>query len=267
MNTKRLHLHNLLIIMALFIFGCEEPKTGSLDGSPLTTKILGYSIVKTYPHDTAAYTQGLVMYKGGLYEGTGNYGRSELKKVDLNSGATLQRVKLGEKFFGEGITILHDTIYQLTWQEKKVFVYILPDLKKIKEFDVPFEGWGITHDGTNLIVSTGSGELFFYRPSDFSLLRTQQVMEAGAPSFNLNELEYIQGYIYANQYTYPYVLKIDPRTGEVVAKADLTEWWNRNKSLYPKADVPNGIAFDSSTNKIYLTGKWWPELYEIQFSN
>ena len=130
-----------------------------------------------------------------------------------------------------------------------------------------FDGWGLTNDGTNLIVSNGSGELFFYRPSDFTLLRTQVVTEAGAPSFNLNELEYIDGFIYANQYTYPYLLKIDPASGMIVAKADLTEVWNRNRNLYPKADVPNGIAYDSAKKKFYITGKWWPELYEIEFSN
>lgn len=267
MKIAPIQIHNLLIIIALFLIGCEEKKTGSLNGNPPGTKMMGYSVVNTHPHDTTAYTQGLVFYRGELFEGTGNYGRSELKKVDVNTGTTLQRIKLIEKFFGEGITILRDTLYQLTWQEKKVFVYALPGLKKIKEFDVPFEGWGITTDGSNLIVSTGSGELFFYRSHDFSLLRTQQVVESGTPSFNLNELEYIEGYIYANQYTYPYILKIDPGTGEVVAKADLTDLWNRNKSLYPKADVPNGIAYDSSTQKIVITGKWWPELYEIRFSN
>ncbi len=258
--------HNALIITALILGGCEEKKTGSLNPTPPGPQTLNYAIVRAYPHDTSSYTQGLVIYKGGLYEGTGNYGQSKLKRVDLRSGKTLQSISLGDKFFGEGITILRDTVYQLTWQEKKVFVYTLPNLKKVKEFDVPFEGWGLTHDGNHLIVSNGSGELFFYRPQDFTLLRSQTVTEAGAPSFNLNELEYIDGFIYANQYTYSYLLKIDPRTGEVVGKADLTDTWNRNKGLNPRADVPNGIAYDEATKKIYITGKWWAELYEIEFS-
>lgn len=259
--------YNLLIIILLHLLGCEEKKTGSLDDPPPAPKTISYSVVRAYPHDTSSYTQGLVFYKGKLYEGTGNYGRSELKRVDLSTGKALQQVKLDKSFFGEGITILRDTVYQLTWQEKKVFVYTLPDFKKVKTFDVGFEGWGLTTDGTHLIVSNGSGELFFYRPTDFVLIRSQAVVEAGSPSFNLNELEYIDGFLYANQYTYPYVLKIDPTNGEVVAKIDLTDTWNRNKSLYPKADVPNGIAYDVDTRKIYITGKWWPELYEIQLSN
>jgi glutamine cyclotransferase len=257
----------LLSFTLLIVAGCKEKRTGNVETPPAGPKSIGYSVVKSYPHDTSSYTQGLTVYKDELYEGTGNYGRSELRRVDLSTGNPLQKIRLEDKYFGEGITILRDTVYQLTWQERKVFVYTLPDFKKIKTFDVNFEGWGITHDGTNLIVSNGSGEIFFYRPQDFTLLRSQIVTEAGSPSFNLNELEYIDGFLFANQYTNPYLLKIDPNNGEVVGKADLTETWNRNKSLNPRADVPNGIAYDSKSKKIYITGKWWPELYEIQFSN
>ncbi|MBM3431876.1 MAG: glutaminyl-peptide cyclotransferase [Bacteroidetes bacterium] len=258
---------NVLIISSLLFWSCEEKKPSVVDATPPAPKNIGFSIVRSFPHDTAAYTQGLVIYKGNLYEGTGNYGKSQLKQVELMSGKTIQGISLANQFFGEGITILRDTVYQLTWQEKKVFVYTLPNFKKVKEFDVSFEGWGITHDGNNLIVTTGSGDLFFYRPQDFTLLRTQTVTESGSPSFNLNELEFIDGFIYANQYTYPYLLKIDPNTGEVVGKADLTEIWNRNKALNPRADVPNGIAYDEQTKKILVTGKWWAELYEIEFSH
>lgn len=256
-----------LIVTALVLFSCGEKKPVADPEQPAGPKSLSFSILQTYPHDTSSYTQGLLIYQGNLYEGTGNYGKSALRRVDLKSGKSIKEIKLESRFFGEGITILRDTVYQLTWQEKKVLVYTLPEFKKIREFDVNFEGWGLTNDGTNLIVSNGSGELFFYHPSDFKLLRTQVVTESGAPSFNLNELEFIDGFVYANQYTYPYLLKIDPQSGIIVAKADLTEVWNRNRSLYPKADVPNGIAFDKEKKKIYVTGKWWPELYEIQFSN
>lgn len=257
---------NTLIIIVLILFGCEGKKTGSLGDAIPGPKNLSYSLIKAYPHDTSSYTQGVVIHNGQLYESTGNYGRSKLKQVDLFSGRTLFGISLGDNFFGEGITILRDTVYQLTWQEKKVFVYTLPQFKKVKEFDVAFEGWGLTHDSTHLIVSNGSGDLFFYQPHDFTLVRTQMVTESGSPSFNLNELEYIDGYIYANQYTYPYLLQIDPRTGEVVGKADLTDLWNRNKGLNPRADVPNGIAYDAQQKKMYVTGKWWAELYEIELS-
>ena len=228
---------------------------------------LGFSIIATYPHDTSAYTQGLVIHKGQLYEGTGNYGFSSLKRVDIKTGKTIQEIKLDKQFFGEGITILNDTLYQLTWKEGKVFVYTVPDFKKVKEFAINTEGWGITNDGKNLIVSTGGSELFFYEPSTFKLLKTQTVTDAGSPSFNLNELEYIDGFIYANQYEYPYIFKIDPQTGKVVAKANLDSMWGRIKAIEPRADVPNGIAWDSSAKKVYITGKWWPELYEVQFSH
>lgn len=257
---------NAFIITTLFFGSCEEKKPEITDAAPPPPKNIGFSILRSYPHDTSAYTQGLVIYKGNLYEGTGNYGKSQLKQVELLSGKTIKAIPLADKYFGEGITILRDTVYQLTWQEKKVFVYTLPNFKKVKEFDVSFEGWGITHDGNQLIVTNGSGDLFFYRPQDFTLLRSQTVTESGAPSFNLNELEYIDGFIYANQYTYPYLLKIDPNTGAVAGKADLSEVWNRNKGLNPRADVPNGIAYDEQTKKIFVTGKWWAELYEIEFS-
>ena len=227
---------------------------------------MSYSIISTYPHDTSSYTQGLLIYKGELYEGTGLEGKSKLMKVDVKSGKAIQSINLDAKYFGEGITILNDTVYQLTYKNKKVFVYTLNDFRKIKEFDVEFEGWGLTHDGKNLIVTTGSSELNYYDPATFKLLKTQTVTESGTPTSNLNELEFIDGFIYANQYQYPYIFKIDPANGQIVAKADLTAMWNRIKAIDHDADVPNGIAYDSATKKMYITGKWWPELYEVQFS-
>lgn len=261
-------MHKFLLVIALFGFiACknndgEEPNKPD----PNAPKIMSYSIISTYPHDTSSYTQGLLIYKGEMYEGTGNYSYSKLKKVDLKTGKALREIALDKKYFGEGITILNDTIYQLTYKEKKVFVYTLKDFKKVKEFDVDFEGWGLTHDGKNLIVTTGSSELNYYDPTTFKLLKTQTVTDAGTPTSNLNELEFIDGFVYANQYQYPYIFKIDPATGQIVAKADLTAMWNRIKAIDRDADVPNGIAYDSATKKMYITGKWWPELYEVQFS-
>lgn len=263
-SMKKLALLPLLCLL----FSCNNDGGDDPDTPhPDAPKGMSYSIIATYPHDTSSYTQGLVIHNGNLYEGTGNYGFSKLKKVELATGKTLQEVKLEDKFFGEGITILNDTVYQLTWKEKKVFVYTLPDLKKVKEFSIDTEGWGITNDGKNLIVSTGGSDLYFYDPVNFQLLKTQTVTDAGSPSFNLNELEFIDGFIYANQYEYAYILKIDPNNGKVVAKTSLDNMWKRIKSIEPRADVPNGIAWDSSAKKLYITGKWWPELYEVQFSN
>lgn len=229
------------------------------------TRIMSDSIISTYPHDTSSYTQGLLFYKGELYEGTGNYGHSKLLKVDLKTGKSLQSVSLDAKYFGEGVAILNDTVYQLTWKEKTVFVYTLKDFKKVKEFKIDTEGWGLTTDGKQLIASDGSSTLYYYDPSTFKLTKTQDVTEAGSLSYNLNELEYINGFIYANQYQNPYIFKINPATGQIVAKADLTSMWDRIRAIDPVADVPNGIAYDETTKKIYITGKLWPELYEIQF--
>lgn len=241
------------------------------DDTTITTNpnppILGHTIVDSFPHDTSFYTQGLTFYKGELYEGTGDpgyIGKTRLMKIDLKTGKPLQSISLSNKFFGEGVTILRDTIYQLTWQEHVVFVYTLKDFKKVKEYPLDGEGWGLTNDGQKLIVSNGSGTLYFYDPSTFKLLSKNSITEGNSQTYNLNELEYIDGYVYANQYQYPYVLKIDPVAAKVVAKYDLNDMWNRVKAVKPDVDVPNGIAYNDSTKKIYVTGKLWPEMYEIQ---
>jgi glutaminyl-peptide cyclotransferase len=255
-----------IAVLAGFI-ACKNKDNGDKDKpDPNAPKLMSYSIVATYPHDTSSYTQGLLIYKGDMYEGTGNYGYSKLKKVDLKTGKAQNEIALDKKYFGEGVTILNDTVYQLTWKEKTVFVYTLKEFKKIKEFKIDTEGWGLTSDGKSLIVSTGGSDLYYYDPSTFKLLKTQTIIESGSPSFNLNELEYINGFVYANQYQFPYIFKIDPATGQIIAKADLTTMWDRIKAIDHDAEVPNGIAYDTATKKMYITGKWWPELYEVQFS-
>jgi len=240
-----------------------------IENQPPPPPVLGHTIIQVYPHDTSFYTQGLTFYKGELYEGTGDpgyFGQSRLMKIDLKTGNALKKISLSNKYFGEGITILRDTIYQLTWQQNVVFVYTLKDFQKVKEYKIDTEGWGITNDGQRLIVSTGSGVLYFYDPSTFRLSSKSPIMEGNNQTFNLNELEYIDGFVYANQYTYPYILKIDPVAARVVAKYDVNDMWNRVKAIDPTVDVPNGIAYDSTTKKIFVTGKYWPEMYEIQLA-
>jgi glutaminyl-peptide cyclotransferase len=259
-------------LVAVTAFKCKtgDKKPDVTDDSGLAAvvpKTMSYSIVNTFPHDTSSYTQGLLVYKGELYEGTGNKGKSKLMRINLKTGKAIKEISLDAEYFGEGVTILNDTIYQLTWKERKAFAYTLKDFKKVKEYDVTYpEGWGLTNDGKHLIVSTGGSDLLYYDPGTFKYVKAVTVTEAGGASYNLNELEYIDGFIYANQYTLPYIFKIDPATGVVVAKADITEAWNRNKKINPNADVPNGIAYDAATKKVYITGKWWPEMYEVQFS-
>lgn len=267
---------NKIVLLAATLFcltACNnsDDTTGSsnsrqIDNTPTANapKSISYSILNTFPHDTSSFTQGLVIYNGDMYEGTGEYGKSHLLKTNLSNGKIERKVKLDDKYFGEGITVLRDTVYQLTWKEKKVFAYTLKDFKKVKEFSINSEGWGLTTDGTDLLVSDGSSNIYYYNPSTFQLLRTQTITENGSLAYNLNELEFIDGFIYANQWQQPYIMKIDPASGAVVGKIDLTHIWNRVKAKDPAVDVPNGIAFDSATKKIYITGKKWPELYEIQ---
>lgn len=252
------------------LIGCQptgnSAKPEKETNSPLKPSPLNYSVAATYPHDTSSYTQGLLVYQGRLFEGTGQYGSSKLMEIELQSGKSLRSIQLGDSFFGEGVTVVRDTIYQLTWREKKVFCYNL-DFKKIKEFTIDKEGWGLTNDGQQLILTNGSGELFFYNPTDMRLLKSQLVTEQGSPTYNLNELEYIDGFVYANQYTTPYILKINPTTGEVVGKADFSSLVTQAQTIYPGAEVLNGIAYDSATKKIFVTGKWWPQLFEITWGH
>ena len=268
MNRKVIAAVGILLILLVFVifkFRDGNDDMDTIDNPVPDVASIGFSIIKSYPHNPKSFTQGLMIYNGELYEGTGMNNESRLMKVDLQTGETLKEVKLDSVYFGEGITILNDTIYQLTWQNKKVFVYDM-DFKKINEFDLSTEGWGLTSDGKNMIVSDGSNNLYYYNPTNFSLVETKAISEAGSPAFNLNELEYISGYIYAKQWLYPYILKIDPAQSTVVGKIDLTDISKRIRSQSPGAEFLNGIAYDSTNNKMYVTGKYWPTLFEIQMA-
>lgn len=265
----------LIASLVVFLFSCGDNTADTATANPGASAApipnINLSVVKTYPHDTSSFTQGLVIYKGQLYEGTGGAAYdavgsrfSRLMKNDIKTGKAQQSVDLDPKYFGEGITILNDTLYQLTWREKKVLVYTVPDLKKVKEFDFNTEGWGITTNGKELIVSDGSSNLYFYDPSTFQLLHTQSVTHNGELAYNLNELEYIDGFVYANIWQQPYIYKIDPASGQIAGSIDVSQIWDRIKAIDSLADVPNGIAYDAETKKVYLTGKKWPELYEVQ---
>ena len=257
----------LFLVVAMLACKNKDQNNNGNTGeqTPDGPKSISYSIINTYPHDTSSFTQGLVIYNGELYEGTGEYGRSKLLKVDLKTGKAEKQTALDKKYFGEGIAVLRDTVYQLTWKEKTVFVYTLKDFKKIKEYSINSDGWGITTDGKELIASDGGTNLYFYDPSTFHLLKTLEVTEAGSLVHNLNELEYIDGFVYANEWQYPYILKINPDNGQVIGKIDLSDLSDKIKAKDSHADYLNGIAYDAATKKIYITGKLWPDLYEIQF--
>jgi glutaminyl-peptide cyclotransferase len=272
---KKRGLLILLLVLAgvggyLIYKSMNKPAENGGDDPPRDLPaIISYSVKATYPHDTGSYTQGFVIYKGYMYEGTGRENFSKLRKVDLATRKVLEEIDLDPKVFGEGITILNDTVYQLTYTSQLVYLYDVKDFRKLKEIPLVVDtkqGWGITNDGKQLIVSDGGANLYFFAPGTFQLLRTQAVSEAGSLINNINELEYINGYVYANQYQTPYILKIDPSNGKVVGKIDFTPMINDIKARHPQVqmDVINGIAYDSATKKIYVTGKLWPELYEIQ---
>ncbi len=261
-----------LYASAILFFGCNNDSGNDNGGKDDSTAIPAVpinqlSIIKVYPHDTTSFTEGITIYNGKMYESTGEYGPSKLAEINLETGKEIRSVKLDKKYFGEGIAILHDTIYQFTYKEKKVFAYTLKDFKKIKEFDIDLaEGWGATTDGTYIIAGDGSSNLYYYNPSDFKLVKTLAVSEAGTLSYNINELEYVDGFIYANQWQQPYILKIDTKTGYIVSKTDITNIWQQEANKYANAEVPNGIAYDAATKKFYITGKNWPDLFEVVFS-
>ncbi|HWJ89480.1 MAG TPA: glutaminyl-peptide cyclotransferase [Flavisolibacter sp.] len=259
-----------LSILSIFFIGCANDNNSSpASPSPTTNTVpaLSYNVVASQPHDTSYFTEGLEFYQGSLLESTGNYGSSKLVKLDPATGKVQKEVTLDPKFFGEGITVVHDTLYQMTWREHTVHVYTAKDLKKVKDLPLNYEGWGLTNDGKNIIASDGSSNLYFYEPGTFRLLRIQGVTENGDNVININELEYINGYVWANQWNYNDILKIDPSNGQVVAKIDLTDLANKVAAKDPHANVLNGIAYNPDTKKIYITGKYWPELYEVSFDH
>ncbi|MFW6007267.1 MAG: glutaminyl-peptide cyclotransferase [Halanaerobiales bacterium] len=220
-----------------------------------------YNIVNTYPHDREAFTQGLLYKDGYLYEGTGLYGESSLRKVDLETGKIIKIKKLSDEYFGEGITIFKDKIYQLTWKAKTGFVYNM-DFELIDQFDYPGEGWGITHDGENLIMSDGTENIYFLDPDTLEEVKKIKVKIKEEPVLNINELEYIKGEIYANIWQENHLIKIDPETGNVTGIIDLTGIIEREKYNY-EIDVLNGIAYDKESERIFITGKLWPLVFEI----
>lgn len=221
-----------------------------------------YRIINTYPHDRSAFTQGLIYEKGFLYEGTGLFRRSMLRRVELETGNVVKLYEMPEQYFGEGITIFEDRIIQLTWQSKEGFVYDKESFELLRNFDYPTEGWGITHDGKQLIMSDGTANLYFWDPETFVETGRIQVFDADGPVSKLNELEYIKGEIFANIWQSNRIARISPRTGEVVGWIDLQGLLSPEDKT-EAVDVLNGIAYDAVAERLFVTGKLWPKLFEI----
>lgn len=222
-----------------------------------------FTVVNTFKHDLAAYTQGLEFHDNILYESTGLQGQSSLRKVNFKTGDILQAQVVDDKYFAEGITIFNNKIFQLTWQSNIAFVYDLESFQQIASFNYPTEGWGLTNNEKELIMSDGSNILYFLNPDTFSEIKRIYVCDNYYAINSLNELEYINGFIYANVYQKNYILKIDPETGKVLERINLDGILPKEDMHY-KIDVLNGIAYNSSTDKLYVTGKNWPKLFEIK---
>lgn len=269
-------LFRLCVCLLLVCSACNNQQSSNNtieDNSNPPPPLINYAVVKVYPHDTSSYTEGLEWRNNNLYESGGNHGSSKLFQYTLD-GKTLKSIPLSKEYFGEGITMFDNKIYQLTWREHKVFVYDASTFKKINEFTWPYEGWGMTNDGKNLIIGTGSSILYFVNPDNFKILNQISVTDNYGPVTNVNELEYVNNFIYANVYETDNIIKIDPQTGRVVGKLDLSGLlqksgmnYNPQKYADTSGNVLNGIAYDSVKNSFYITGKMWPALFEIKLNN
>ena len=235
------------------------PSPAPTEGAPVYT----YCIVSILPHDRGAYTQGLVYEEGVLYEGTGRFGESTLRRVDLETGHVLQLHALAPQYFGEGITSWGQKIIQLTWRNREGFVYDRTGFEPLDTFSYPTEGWGITHDGTRLIMSDGTSTLRFWDPETLEEIGQIQVYDDHGPVVRLNELEYVRGEVYANVWQTDRIAIIDPQTGQVTGWVDLAGLLKPEDYTYP-VDVLNGIAYDAAGDRLFVTGKWWPKLFEIR---
>ena len=264
-----------IIIIAFLAFACDEKpnetvnpnvnqsNTSSAENSA-ALPVYTYEVVNTFKHDSKAFTQGLVYKDGFLYETTGQKGESTLRKIELDTGKILQKHDLPDDIFGEGMTILGDKIYQVSWQDRKGFVYNLNDFSVEKEFTYSGEGWGLTNDGTNLILSDGTHVIRFMNPETFRTERTIVVMnEDGKPLMDINELEYVKGEIWANIWHLDKIARIDPASGKLLGWINM-EGISPDDQRRDSENTLNGIAYDQSSDRIFVTGKKWKKLFEIK---
>ena len=241
----------------------ESPRVPTNLSTTAAPPVYSYRVIRSYPHDHQAFTQGLVYEAGELYEGTGLRGQSSLRRVDLETGLVRQQHVLPKQYFGEGITIFGDRIIQLTWQSRIGFVYDRASFQLVQQFSYQTEGWGITHDGNRLIMSDGTANLYFLEPDTFTRIDHIEVHDDQGPVVRLNELEYVRGDVYANVWQTDRIARIELLTGRVAAWIDLTGLLSAAERQ-PHDDVLNGIAYDAENDRLLVTGKWWPKLFEIQ---
>ncbi|HOT52923.1 MAG TPA: glutaminyl-peptide cyclotransferase [Anaerolineaceae bacterium] len=261
---KRIPFRMLIALAALLVFLLVMRLR--LPGYHSIPKNLGanasITVLAKFPHDPAAFTQGLLYADGLFYESAGLYGQSTLRKVEPKTGAVLLEKRLDAQYFAEGLALLEGKLYQLTWKENTGFIYDPQDFRQLSTFSYPTEGWGLTTDGSSLILSDGSATLYFLDPQTLQTTRALQVSLDGAPLDRLNELEYIRGEIYANIWYKDLIARIDPTSGEVVGVIDCGSLRDGEGAPGPN-DVLNGIAYDARGDRLYLTGKNWPWIYEV----
>jgi len=265
----------MIFLLELLTIGCYNESNESIENSGKNvTPVIEYTFINSYPHDVNSFTDGLLFHNGILYESTGataNFPQTKslFGKVDLKIGKINTFVEIDmNKYFGEGITILQGKVYQLTYRNKIGFVYDTITFKKIRDFSIPGnEGWGLTNDGTNLIMSDGTNFISYLNPDSLKVIKRISVTKNGSVQDNLNELEYINGYLYANIWTSNTIVKIEPGTGKIVGILDLTVLAEEAKEIHSGSAEMNGIAWDSITDRIMVTGKLWPKLYEINYNH
>jgi glutamine cyclotransferase len=264
-------MKKLSIIIALLLFSISIILLYLSYIRPNTDNNISYQIIAKYPHNTNSYTQGLFFDQDFLYESTGSpgylpYTRSVLGILSLETGDIDVKVELDRDiYFGEGSTILGDKIYQLTYKNQKGFVYNATTFEKIREFQFSSkEGWGMTNDGANLIMSDGTDKITYLNPENFEIKKQISVKYQGQPQYNINELEYVAGFIYANIYQTNKIVKINPKNGDIVGILDLSPVVNQLLAEYPNIAELNGIAYRDSTDTFFITGKLWPYIYEMK---
>lgn len=260
----------LMALGAVLLSSCSESPTSAVDSMIPSKPILSegvtlysFKVINEFPHDRQAFTQGLVFDNGVLYEGTGLRGQSTLRRVDLWTGNVTKVENLEASFFGEGITVYEDEIIQLTWTSNVGFVYDKNSFEFLQEFGYPTQGWGITHDGEHLIMSDGTSNLYFLDPQTFTKTSQIEVFDDNGPVHSLNELEYIEGKVFANVWLTDRIAVIDPASGRVTSWIDLEGLLSAEDRGQP-VNVLNGIAFDSENARLFVTGKLWPKLFEIE---
>lgn len=274
--TLRNFIGTTCIVLVLFLslanFNCQTgaiPNNSGANNSGArsvergSAPTYGYEVVSTWPHDTDAYTQGLIFQDGKLLESTGREGKSSLRRVELETGRVLQKVNIPSPYFAEGITLLKGKVFQLTWQHQRGFIYDPWTFAKLGEFTYSGEGWGLTNDSESLILSDGTNRLRFLDPVNFQLRKSIAVFDGRRAITNLNELEFVQSEIYANVWHTEQLARIDPQTGRVTGWIDLKGLLSRSEVSDEEA-VLNGIAYDETKNRLFATGKLWPKLFEIR---